>query len=231
MVLSAEDQIKKDITSTADYLIQHDKKELLELVAEIVKDDNIIDRATALENLVKIYLEQEFLERDGDAIDTKILELVDSLSSSKHIGRSIMLKIKMLINDIEKNRQRVKEIVNRFNQAGDDNKSRIWVIEQLAKGDLITEQQYFKLVEEIEELDIKRLTDIIKEFKIGEGLDFLPRKTDKLIDTLQEWLEEFVEKGSSVLKNKIGAVINELLRRKEISKERYDQIKEEHNIL
>ena len=70
-----------------------------------------------------------------------------------------------------------------------------------------------------------------KEFKIVEGLDFLPRKTDKLVDTLQEWLEEFVEKGSSALKNKIGAVINELLRRKEISKERYDQIKDEHNIL
>ena len=30
-------------------------------------------------------------------------------------------------------------------------------------------------------------------------------KTNKLIDTLQEWLEEFVEKGSSALKNKIGA--------------------------
>ena len=101
----------------------------------------------------------------------------------------------------------------------------------MVKENLITEQHYFKLGEEIEELDIKRLTDIIKEFKIGEGLDFLPRKTDKLIDTLQEWLEEFVEKGSSALKNKIGAVINELLRRKEISKERYDQIMDEHNIL
>ena len=80
-------------------------------------------------------------------------------------------------------------------------------------------------------MDIKRLTDIIKEFKIGGGLDFLPRKTNKLIDTLQEWLEEFVEKGSSVLKDKIGAVLNELLRRKKISTKLYDQIKEEHNIM
>ena len=44
--------------------------------------------------------------------------------------------------------------------------------------------------------------------------DLISDKTDKLINTLQEWLEEFVEKGSSALKNKIGAVLNELLRRK-----------------
>ena len=137
----------------------------------------------------------------------------------------------MLVNDIEKNRQRVKSIVNRFNQAGDDSKRGIWIIGQFAKENLITEQQYFKLIEEINEMDIKRLTDIIKEFKIGGGLDFLPRKTDKLIDTLQEWLEEFVEKGSSTLKSKIGVVLNELMRRKEISTKHYDKIKEEHNIM
>ena len=74
------------------------------------------------------------------------------------------------------------------------------------------------------------MTDVIKEFKLGEGLDFLPRKTNKRIDTLQEWLEEFVEKGSSALKNKISAVLNELLRRKEISPQRYDEIKGEHNL-
>ena len=230
MALSTEDQIKKDITSTADYLIQHDKKELQELVAGIEKDEDIIDTVLSLEELLNIYLEQEFLERDGDAIDGKIIELVNSLSRSKNISKASLIKIKMLINDIERNRQRVKSIVNRFSQAGDDRDSRIWIIKQLAKENLITEQQYFRLVEEIEELDIKRLTDVIKEFKIGEGLDFLPRQTNKLIGTLQEWLEEFVEKGSSALKNKIGAVLNELLRRKEISPQRYDEIKGEHNI-
>ena len=230
MALSAEDQIKKDITSTADYLIQHDKKELQELVAEIEKDNDIIDTVLSLEELLDIYLEEEFLERDGDAIDAKIIELVNSLSRSKNISKASLIKIKMLINDIERNRQRVKDIVNRFSQAGDDRDSRLWIIKQLAKENLVTEHQYLRLIEEIEELDIKRFIDIIKEFKIGEGLDFLPRKTNKLVDTLQEWLDEFVEKGSSALKNKIGAVLNELLRRKEISPQRYDEIKGEHNI-
>ena len=231
MELSPEDQIKKDITETADYLIHHDKKELQELIAEIEKDDDIVDTVIAIEELINIYLEQDFLERDGDAIDESIIGLVNSLSRSKNIGKATLLKIKMLINDIEKNRQRVKNIVHKFNQAGDDSTSRIWVIKEMAKENLITDQQYFRLVEEIEELDTKRLIGIINEFKVGVGLDFLPWKADTLIDTLQEWLEEFVEKGSSSLKNKIGAVLNELFRRKEMSKERYDEIKEEHNIL
>ena len=79
MLLSRDDQIKKDITATADYLIQHDKKELQELVTEIEKDDDIIDTVLSLEELLGIYLEEEFLERDGDAIDGKIIELVNSL--------------------------------------------------------------------------------------------------------------------------------------------------------
>ena len=201
-----------------------------ELVAEIEKDDDIIDTFLSLEELLGIYLEEELLERDGDAIDGKIIELVNSLSRSKNISKASLIKIKMLINDIERNRQRVKSVVNRFSQAGDDRDSRLWIIKQLAKENLIMEQQYFRLVEEIEELDIKRLIDVIKEFKIGEGLDFLPRKTNRLIDTLQEWLDEFVEKGGSALKKKIGAVLNELLRRKEISPQRYDEIKDGHNI-
>ena len=71
----------------------------------------------------------------------------------------------------------------------------------------------------------------MKEFEVGQGLDFLPTKTSKLLDTLQEWLKEFVDKGSYALKDKIGAVLNELLRRKTISTGRYEEIKEQHNIL
>ena len=56
------------------------------------------------------------------------------------------------------------------------------------------------------------------------------QQTDKLIVTLREWLEELVEKGSSALKNKIGAILNELLRRKRITNKRYDEIKQEHSI-
>ena len=123
----------------------------------------------------------------------------------------------MLVNNIAKNRVQVREIVRRFNQAGDDSKSRLWIIEQLAKEELLSEQQYFKLVEIIEEIDIKQLTDVIRETKIGQGMNFLPRKSGDLINSLQEWMQEFVEKGGTVLQNKISSVLNEILRRKTIS--------------
>ena len=83
---------------------------------------------------------------------------------------------------------RVREIVRRFNQAGENSKSRLWIIEQLAKEELLSEQQYFKLIEIIDEIDIKQLTGVIRETKIGKGMNFLPRKTEDLIDSLREWM-------------------------------------------
>ena len=69
--------------------------------------------------------------------------------------------------------------------------------------------------------------DVIRETKIGQGMNFLPRKTGDLIDSLREC----VEKGGTVLQNKIFSVLNELSRRKTISDERYNELKEEINIL
>ena len=137
----------------------------------------------------------------------------------------------MLVNDIAKNRVRVRGVVRCFNQAGDDSKSRLWIIEQLAKEELLSEQQYFKLVEIIDEIDIKQLTDVNRETKIDQGMNFLPRKTGDLINSLREWMLEFVGKGGTVLQNKISSVLNELLRRTTISDERYNELVEENNIL
>ena len=75
------------------------------------------------------------------------------------------------------------------------------------------------------------MTDVIRETKIGQGMNFLPRKTGDLVDSLREWMQEFVEIGGSVLQNKISSVLNELLQRKTISDERYNELKEEINIL
>ena len=75
------------------------------------------------------------------------------------------------------------------------------------------------------------MTDVIRETKIGQGMNFLQRKTGDLIDSLREWMQEFVEKGGTVLQTKISSVLNELLRRKTISDERYNELKEENNIL
>ena len=99
----------------------------MESVNELHRDEEIIDDVTELEELIAVYLEDEFLERESVA--EKVHELLDKLSNSKHVQKSLLLKIKFLVNNIAKNRVRVREIVRRFNQAGDDSKSRIWIIE------------------------------------------------------------------------------------------------------
>ena len=58
-------------------------------------------------------------------------------------------------------------------------------------------------------------------------MNFLPRKTDQLLDNLREWMQEFVENGGTVLQSKISAVLNELFQMKKISEERYNELKEE----
>ena len=127
---------------------------MLESVKELQRDEEIIGAVTELEELIAMYLE-DLKSLETESVAQKVHELLDKLSKSKHVQKSLLLKIKMLVNDIAKNRVRVREIVRHFNQDGDDSKSRLWIIEQLAKGELLSEQQYFKLVEIIEEIDIK----------------------------------------------------------------------------
>ena len=98
---------------------------MLETVSELQRDEEIIDAVIELEELIAMYLEDEFLDRESVAV--KVHELLDKLSKSKHIQKSLLLKIRMLVNDIAKNHVRVREIVRRFNQAGDDSKSRLWI--------------------------------------------------------------------------------------------------------
>ena len=110
------------------------------------------------------------------------------------------------------NRHRVKEVLNRFNEAGNDPESRLWIIKQLAKENHLSDDQYLELSKMIDELDIKKLADVIKETKFGQGMDFMPRKTTVLLDNL-------------------SSMLNELFQRKAISEERYNELKKEYNIL
>ena len=74
----------------------------------------------------------------------------------------------------------------------------------------------------MKELNINKLIPVIKETKIGRGLDFMPRKTSHLFDQLKLWLSEFVENGTAKIRDKILAALDELLQRKiKILKELY----------
>ena len=102
----------------------------------------------------------------------------------------------------------------------------------MIKKELISDYQYFKLADILlDQLGLVKLTAVIKETRIGRGMNFLPRKTGYLINSLQEWLKELAETGTSVVRDKISSVLEELLRRKEMTTERYNELKQEHNIM
>jgi hypothetical protein len=71
----------------------------------------------------------------------------------------------------------------------------------------------------------------MKHTKVGWGLKFLPRKLNDLVKSLQVSLEELAETERSDVRTKVGAVLEELLRRNGISLNQYTIIKEDNNIM
>ena len=51
-----------------------------------------------------------------------------------------------------------------------------------------------------------------------------------LVKSLQTLLTELVETGSSMVRNNVKTVLEELLQRKDITQERYNSIKDENDI-
>ena len=136
----------------------------------------------------------------------------------------------MLLNDIKRNRHRVYSILIRLQNVLDD-KDRIKdVLRQLAREDLLSEEQ-FEQIMEIEEFSLPAVADIVKGTKTGQGLKFLPRTIVGLTAKLPLLLQELQETGQSRVKNELAGVLEEPLRRGGISLKRYQHIKHENNIL
>ena len=127
-------------------------------------------------------------------------------------------RLKMLVDDINNNQYRVKSIL-RLSNSQDDIKN---ILEMLVREELLSEEQFEKLVKLEDTFDLPAVTLVIKDTKIGQGLKFLPRKMTDLVKSLQRLLTELVETGSSTVRNNVTAVLEELLRRKGITQERYN---------
>ena len=104
-----EGKLKKLIRSTVEYLIQHDKKELLELIKEFRKDvgEDVLNTVLELEGLVDFYLLDEFI--DSESVLTKIDELRRKLEGST-ILKSKQHRLHIFLKDINQNRYRVETI-------------------------------------------------------------------------------------------------------------------------
>ena len=81
----------------------------------------------------------------------------------------------------------------------------------------------------LDTLDMKKLIKIVMSEKIGRGIDFLPRETSGLLTKLKDWLAEYNQEKSKVLRQKILAGSDELLFRKVIKKREYNDILKDMN--
>ena len=198
-----EDEMGRIIKETVDYVIRHDKNELSELLMELrdeVGGGEFLDTLIDLDLLAGKFLENEF--EDGalllPLIEEKRLTLEASPASS-----SKLLRVKILLDDLQNNRHRIQEIFQRIDDA-ENNEGDIWKI--LVREGLISAEQFEEL-ENLENTEIEKISNVLKGVKIGQGISFLPTTMAALRYTLgQLW-----KAGDA--KNKILPVLKELLRR------------------
>ena len=103
---SIMDDVKALIQSTLDYLMKHDKDELEELLEEYKDEagEEYTDDILKLEELIDTFFLNEFL--DGEPILPLIEEIMGRLEVS-NIANSSQHRLKMLLNDIKNNLNRL----------------------------------------------------------------------------------------------------------------------------
>ena len=67
-------------------------------------------------------------------------------------------------------------------------------------------------------LDLAEVIFQLKQFKVGQGLSFLPRLTSDLLKEVKEGVVTYATEKSNCLRKTLLAMLNELLERKAISK-------------
>ena len=102
--------LKQLIQTTFEYLIQPDKKELMELIKEFQQDADAVDTAQELEELIDAYILDEFI--DEESIITK-LDAIRARLESSSISKVKQLRLKILLDDIARNRHHLQSIMRR----------------------------------------------------------------------------------------------------------------------
>ena len=137
----------------------------------------------------------------------------------------------MLVNDINKNRYRVKSIFTQLvDDASGDKDDALPILKALVREKLLSEEQYEKLVK-LEDMDLPTISQIISATKVGRVLSFLPRKVSDLRNSLHSLLMGIAESGHSMIQDKLAALLEEFWRLKAISDEQYTIIKKGNDIM
>ena len=118
--------------------------------------------------------------------------------------------MKILLDDLQKNRHRIQEIFQRIDDA-ENNEEDIWKI--LIREGLISDEQFEEL-ENLNNTEIERISSVLKSAKIGQGVSFLPT-------TLAALRYTFGQLWKAGVKDKILPILKELLRRGGMTDEQY----------
>ena len=156
-----EESIEK---STVKRIIQHDVKELKNFLKGFKEEseEESIDTLLKIEELVDLFDEESFIE--NKSVVDQLFHQLDKLEES-NLLKSKLLRFRMLLKNIERNRFRVKEILNRFKHGADD-----WhTLSMLQREELLSREQAGKINEILKNgKDLEKIADIIESTKIGD---------------------------------------------------------------
>ena len=205
-----EDEMERVIRDVINHVIQHDKQELSELLIEIRDEvgEEFLDNTSALLLLADKFLINEFND-DGKQLLPLIEETTLSLEASP-VSPSKLLRLKILLDDINNNRRRIQEIFQRIDDA-QDNEEDIW--KMLVRERLISDEQFEEL-KDLENTEIEQISNVLKGTKIGQGIPFLPTALEGL-------RQKFAKLWEDGVKNKILPVLKEMLRRGGVTIEQF----------
>ena len=98
------------------------------------------------------------------------------------------------------------------------------ILQMLVREGLLSDEQ-FKQLGEFEDPHFEKITEVIMETKIVQGLNFLPLTIGKLRHTLHSLLTELEENGSEFIKSKVAFILEELFNRNAIRRGEYVNLK------
>ena len=213
-------------------IIQHERREIHDLLTEFEQETYYEKELEKLRKIVMRWIENQI---SGEDIELKeIKKLLANLTKST-IRRSKLIRMENILDDISQNRKRVEQIIRQtnhvFTDGNTDQEERMKALKRLLTYKLISPEQYNNLEKNVDDLDMDSVISELKNVKIGRGIPFLPTVLQKLKDKAKDWIAEFAEKKSGHLRDKLLAVLDELLQRKAISKQEYKNKIEQNNIV
>ncbi len=222
------DVVHSKASSTIEHLIEDDREEIEDLFELFEKEEEYEEDVAELKTTVDDFIEN--LIQNNDTNLQGIEQIVEKLGKSK-ILKSKLLRLTMILKDMQRNRQRVANVLNQMGLILSSRK----VEEKYIKNGLqtllidgsINQEQHEELIEMVAELDLMKLLEVVGKTKIGRGIQFLPRSKEDLLKKLHKMACHHQKNPSRNLKKKMKASLDELLSRKAITKGQYNNIKQD----